>query len=56
MLAVQQIKGVKKKAKIIDTQCIPLIAAIFFQTKPVRIIYYVSDTRCCTRHSSNISR
>lgn len=56
MLAVQQIKDAKKKAKIIDTQFIPLIAAIFFQTKPVRITYYVSDPRCCTRHSSNVSR
>lgn len=33
MLAVQQIKDVKKKAKI--------IAAIFSQIKPVRITYYI---------------
>lgn len=46
MLAVQQIKDVKKKAKIIDRQCIPLIAAGFFQTKPVRTTHYISDTRC----------
>lgn len=26
----------------------------FFQTKPVRITYYVSDTRCCTTHSSTV--
>lgn len=28
----------------------------FFQTKPARITYYISDTRCCTRHSSDVSR